>query len=282
MALPSSAFTGRSPCPWCGPRWQCWRCWHSWAPGMISSGPWWCCAAANCRRLPVVMAGMVKPLSHGIWRRHGGVAAFDLADTAALPRLAEAVRAGADRRRGQVLKRSKQSYSFSNEPPQKTSLVDTRAAQQPLTQNTLHPAAISSPSLMPRGGGRGVGLAARNVNRDDLSDRPLNEDCVFRPIWRVAPGSSAKVAAPRRLRYALLIPHSMMEPGPRHAQNTYRRTDQLLPRHEVGSKSKTWCRRAALSWRAKSAPIGSTARCEPGSIKACSKTISPILTLSIG
>ena len=67
--------------------------------------------------LPVVMAGMVKPVSHGIWRRDGGVAAVDAADTAALPRLAEAIRARADRGRGQVLKRSVQSHSFSNEPP---------------------------------------------------------------------------------------------------------------------------------------------------------------------
>jgi len=37
----------------------------------------------------------------------------------------------------------------------------------PPTQNTLHPAMFSSPSLMLRGGGRGVGLAARNVNRGD-------------------------------------------------------------------------------------------------------------------
>ena len=40
---------------------------------------------------------------------------------------------------------------------------DTCATMPPSTQNTLRPAMSSSPSLMPRGGGRGVGLVARRV-----------------------------------------------------------------------------------------------------------------------
>ena len=44
-------------------------------------------------------------------------------------------------------------------------IVDTRATMPPPTQNTLRPAALSSPSLACWGRGRGMGFAARNVNR---------------------------------------------------------------------------------------------------------------------
>ena len=46
-------------------------------------------------------------------------------------------------------------------------IVDTRATMPPPTQNTLRPAAISSPPLACWGRGRGWGFVARNVNRGD-------------------------------------------------------------------------------------------------------------------
>ena len=45
--------------------------------------------------------------------------------------------------------------AFSDCPPRDP--YDTRAVNPPPTQNTLHPALFSSPSLKPRGGGRGWG-----------------------------------------------------------------------------------------------------------------------------
>ncbi len=51
-------------------------------------------------------------------------------------------------------------------------IVDPRATMPPPTQNTLRPAALSSPSLACWGRGRGMGFAARNVNRGDSVSRP--------------------------------------------------------------------------------------------------------------
>ena len=66
-------------------------------------------------------------------------------------------------------------------PPATANAVDARATGLQTRQNRLRPEVFSSPSLMPRGGGRGVGLANRSVSRRSGSvSRPPKDHIMLR------------------------------------------------------------------------------------------------------